>query len=68
MNQVQINTNVKGQFVIPIAMRKYWGITPNTPLDIVNIPNIGILIRKARKEPLITKEEVRQILTALSSV
>ena len=62
MNQVQVNTNVKGQFVIPVAMRRYWEITPDTTLNITSIPSTGILIKPVPNKPPITNEEFLQIL------
>jgi bifunctional DNA-binding transcriptional regulator/antitoxin component of YhaV-PrlF toxin-antitoxin module len=62
MNQVQVNTNIKGQFVIPIAMRRYWEITDQTPLNVTNIPDLGILIKPSPKTPPMTDEEYLQIL------
>lgn len=62
MNQVQVNTNVKGQFVIPVAMRRYWEITDQTPLNVTNIPDLGILIKPSTTPPSLTDEEYMQIL------
>lgn len=62
MNQVQVNTNAKGQFVIPVAMRKYWEITDQTPLNVTNVPNVGIVIKPSPKTPPLTDEEFMQIL------
>jgi bifunctional DNA-binding transcriptional regulator/antitoxin component of YhaV-PrlF toxin-antitoxin module len=64
MNQVQVNTNVKGQLVIPIAMRKYWEITDQTPLNVTNVPNVGIIIKPSPKTSPLTDEEFMDILEA----
>lgn len=62
MNQAQATINVKGQFVIPVAMRKYWNITPNISVNITSVPNVGIIIKPSPKEPLMTDEEFMDIL------
>lgn len=62
MNQTQVIVNTKGQFVIPVAMRKYWDITPNTAVEVTNVPDVGIVIKKASTKPQLTDEEFMQIL------
>jgi bifunctional DNA-binding transcriptional regulator/antitoxin component of YhaV-PrlF toxin-antitoxin module len=61
MNHAVARTNSKGQFVIPVLMRKDWGIDSNTSLLITNVPDVGIVIKPATATP-ITDEEYMQIL------
>lgn len=62
MNQVQATINAKGQFVIPVAMRKYWEINPNTTVNVTNVPDVGIIIKPSPTTTPITDEEYMQIL------
>lgn len=62
MNQTQAIINAKGQFVIPVAMRKYWDIIPNTSVNVTNVPNVGIIIKPSPKTPPMTDEEYMQVL------
>ena len=62
MNHVTARTNTKGQFVIPVAMRRYWNINPSTLIDVTNIPDAGILIKPSRKKDPISNAEYLKIL------
>lgn len=62
MNYVIARTNSKGQLVIPVAMRKYWDITEDTPLEVINIPDSGIFIKKSTNKPKLTNAEYLAIL------
>lgn len=62
MNHVIARTNTKGQFVIPIAMRKSWGISPTTNLNILNVPNVGIVIKPLKPKKALTNKEYLAIL------
>jgi len=53
MNTARATINVKGQFVIPVLMRKYWDITPDTQIDIISTPGVGITLK-----PVKTKEKI----------
>ena len=64
MNSVRTTTNAKGQFVIPVLMRKNWNITNTTPLEVIDIPNSGILIKPISKKTELTDEEFMEILEA----
>lgn len=64
MNSVRTTTNAKGQFVIPVHMRKNWNITNTTPLEVIDIPNSGILIKPISQKTELTDEEFMEILEA----
>jgi len=64
MQQVIARTNAKGQFVIPITMRKHWEITHTTPLQVIDIPNTGILIKPTLQQTNLSDEEFMDILDA----
>ena len=62
MNNVIARTNTKGQFVIPVQMRKNWGINPKTFLHVTDVPDVGIVIRPSLKQTKLTNEEFLRIL------
>lgn len=64
MNSVRTTTNAKGQFVIPVLMRKYWDISPTTSLEVISIPNSGILIKPSNQQADLTDEEFMDVLEA----
>ena len=61
MNNVIARTNVKGQFVLPIAMRKALGITPETHLH-VSLEDKVITITPLSHKPVKTKKSLYEIL------
>lgn len=58
MNQVIVKPNTKGQLVIPVSMRKNWGISDKTYLHVVDTPNVGIVIKPLEPK----KKSLYQIL------
>lgn len=61
MNQVIARTNSKGQFVLPVAMRRMLGITPETNLHI-SLEDKVITITPLPLKPLQTKKSLYEIL------
>lgn len=61
MNNVIARTNAKGQFVLPVAMRKALGITPDTNLHI-SLEDKVITISPLPPKPIQTKKTLYEIL------
>lgn len=61
MNNIIARTNVKGQFVLPISMRKALGITPDTNLH-VSLEDKVITITPLPPKPFQTKKSLYEIL------
>ncbi len=61
MNNVIARTNTKGQFVLPVAMRKALGITPETNLHI-SLEDKVITISPLPPKPFQTKKSLYEIL------
>lgn len=61
MNNVIARTNSKGQFVLPVAMRRILGITPETNLHI-SLDEKTITITPLPHKPLQTKKSLYEIL------
>lgn len=61
MNNVIARTNVKGQFVLPISMRKALSITPDTNLHI-SLEDKVITITPLPSKPISTKKSLYEIL------
>ena len=61
MNNIIARTNTKGQFVLPVAMRKALGITPHTNLHI-SLEDKVITISPLPPKPIQTKKTLYEIL------
>lgn len=61
MNNIIARTNTKGQFVLPVAMRKALGITPETNLHI-SLEDKVITISPLPLKPIQTKKTLYEIL------
>lgn len=61
MNNIIARTNVKGQFVLPVSMRKALGITPETNLHI-SLEDKVITITPLSPKPFQTKKSLYEIL------
>lgn len=61
MNNVVARTNVKGQFVLPISMRRALGITSETNLHI-SLDDKVITITPLPPKPFQTKKSLYEIL------
>lgn len=61
MNNVIARTNTKGQFVLPVAMRKSLGITPETNLHI-SLEDKVITISPLPPKPFHPKKTLYEIL------
>lgn len=61
MNNIITRTNVKGQFVLPVSIRKVLGITPETNLHI-SLEDRVITITPLPAKPFQTKKSLYEIL------